>query len=203
MARNKSTGMKGEYFISSLHSKKRVKTHIYDVAGARSERKKWINAFGSVHCIVFCASLINYDLFSFEKKSILAMIDSVELFGQLINDRRHFGPQITFVLLLTKTDLFKEKWDNHDAEYLKQLFTNVLKTAENFNISIDSFEFDFENSDTMIDSIRKLYLQQCNHPSRRVYSFIADLTDRNDVEHLFDEIQTVTIGNMNPIHNLY
>ena len=38
-----------------------LKLRVFDVGGARSERKKWIHVFNGVHCIVFCAPLCGYD----------------------------------------------------------------------------------------------------------------------------------------------
>jgi hypothetical protein len=33
-----------------------------DVGGQKNERKKWIHFFENVNTIIFCASLIDYDL---------------------------------------------------------------------------------------------------------------------------------------------
>ena len=35
--------------------------HLFDVGGARLERKKWVHTFENVRCILFVASLSGYD----------------------------------------------------------------------------------------------------------------------------------------------
>jgi len=41
---------------------------MFDVGGQRSERKKWIQCFEGVTCIIFCTALSDYDQVLFEAK---------------------------------------------------------------------------------------------------------------------------------------
>ena len=46
-----------------------LKLRVFDVGGARSERKKWKHVFEDVHCLVFCAPLSGYDECLIEDKT--------------------------------------------------------------------------------------------------------------------------------------
>eukprot|EP01084_Bolivina_argentea_P010866 20279_1 len=48
----------------------KTRFHIFDVGGAKSERKKWIHCFENATAVIFVASLICYDEVMFEDESV-------------------------------------------------------------------------------------------------------------------------------------
>jgi len=80
---------------------------IIDVGGQRSERRKWIDCFDRVHGMIFVVSLNDYDQMLYEESTKNAMIEALELFGQVVNSR-YFRKTIT-IIFLNKKDLFEKK----------------------------------------------------------------------------------------------
>jgi GTPase SAR1 family protein len=54
---------------------------IIDVGGQRSERRKWVQFFADVHCIVFFVSVIGFCKVLFEDRNTFQMKESLELFS--------------------------------------------------------------------------------------------------------------------------
>lgn len=59
-------------------------THMFDVGGQRSERKKWIHCFESVTSIIFCTSLSEYDQVLLEEKNQVSTVH-VWLLAAIVN----------------------------------------------------------------------------------------------------------------------
>eukprot|EP01125_Pyxidicula_operculata_P013527 TRINITY_DN4490_c0_g2_i1.p1 TRINITY_DN4490_c0_g2~~TRINITY_DN4490_c0_g2_i1.p1 ORF type:complete len:379 (-),score=51.91 TRINITY_DN4490_c0_g2_i1:277-1413(-) len=83
---------------------------IVDVGGQRSERRKWIHCFDDVTSVIFLASLDEYDMVIEEEAQRLTnrLHESINLFSQ-ITSSLIFQPSTSWILLLNKCDLFKEK----------------------------------------------------------------------------------------------
>eukprot|EP01125_Pyxidicula_operculata_P007921 TRINITY_DN2672_c0_g1_i1.p1 TRINITY_DN2672_c0_g1~~TRINITY_DN2672_c0_g1_i1.p1 ORF type:complete len:304 (-),score=45.77 TRINITY_DN2672_c0_g1_i1:832-1743(-) len=80
---------------------------VVDVGGQRSERRKWIHCFDGVTLVLYCASLIGYDLMLREDEKQNRMIEAIMLFQEVVNSANFCKKPI--VLFLNKTDLFKQK----------------------------------------------------------------------------------------------
>jgi guanine nucleotide-binding protein G(o) subunit alpha len=80
---------------------------VYDVGGQRSERKKWFPCFDQVSAVIFVASLSDYDQNLVEAKRTNRMIESLELFRSVCNNRSFVNSSI--ILFLNKRDIFAEK----------------------------------------------------------------------------------------------
>jgi len=78
-----------------------------DVGGQRSERRKWIHCFDGVTAVIFCVSMSEYDQSLREDDTQNRMRESLLLFDEICNS--HWFRNITFILFLNKTDLFREK----------------------------------------------------------------------------------------------
>ena len=80
---------------------------VYDVGGQRSERRKWIDCFDSVTAVIFVAALSEYDQSLAEAKRTNRMVEALELFRSVCNNRAFANTSI--ILFLNKKDIFMEK----------------------------------------------------------------------------------------------
>jgi len=80
---------------------------MYDVGGQRSERRKWIDCFDSVTAVIFVAALSEYDQTLAEAKRTNRMVEALELFRSVCNNRAFSNTSI--MLFLNKKDIFAEK----------------------------------------------------------------------------------------------
>lgn len=80
---------------------------IIDVGGQRSERRKWIDCFDNVTAVIFIAALSEYDQTLAEAKRTNRMVEALELFRSVCNNRAFENTSI--LLFLNKKDIFAEK----------------------------------------------------------------------------------------------
>jgi len=84
-----------------------VEFEMYDVGGQRSERRKWIDCFEGVDAVIFVAALSEYDQSLAEAKHTNRMVEAIELFRSICNNRAFADTSI--LLFLNKKDIFAEK----------------------------------------------------------------------------------------------
>jgi len=89
-----------------------IKFQVVDVGGQRSERKKWINCFDDVKAILFVVNLNAYDQVLFEDANKNRMLESLELFGEIVSNPMFV--ETTIVLFLNKKDLFADQIKERD-----------------------------------------------------------------------------------------
>ena len=92
----------------------KLRIHMFDVGGQRSERKKWIHCFENVTSIFFIVSLSEYDQVLLEDENQNRMAESLVLFESIVNSRWFL--QSSFILFLNKIDLFKKKLKKNPLE---------------------------------------------------------------------------------------
>jgi hypothetical protein len=80
---------------------------MYDVGGQRTHRKKWLYCFEDITAIIFCTAISEYDLTLEEDEEDNRMMESMQLFDSICNNKLFAKKSI--VLFLNKTDLFREK----------------------------------------------------------------------------------------------
>jgi len=80
---------------------------MYDVGGQRSERRKWIDCFDHVDAVIFVAALSEYDQTLAEAKRTNRMVEALDLFRSVCNNRAFANTSI--MLFLNKKDIFAEK----------------------------------------------------------------------------------------------
>lgn len=80
---------------------------LVDVGGERSERKKWLSCFESVHAVLFVASMAEYDLYLPDEPETNQVIDSMRLFDSICNLK--WFSHTTLLLFLNKKDVFARK----------------------------------------------------------------------------------------------
>jgi guanine nucleotide-binding protein G(i) subunit alpha len=102
LARVKSTGITESYFVTN-----NLNIRMFDVGGQRSERKKWINCFENVTCVIFVVALSEYDQVLLEDSTMNRMQESLTLFESIVNSQWFATSAI--ILFLNKIDLFTEK----------------------------------------------------------------------------------------------
>ena len=79
---------------------------VTDIAGQRYAGKKWIDSFQNFNAILFVAALNDYAHVLLDDESKNAMIESIELFDEICNDKRF--KESKMILFLNKDDLFRE-----------------------------------------------------------------------------------------------
>ncbi|XP_065914030.1 guanine nucleotide-binding protein G(s) subunit alpha-like [Dysidea avara] len=85
----------------------RVKFHMFDVGGQRSERRKWIQCFNDVTAILFIVACSSYNMFLREDQTKNRLEESLELFESIWNNR--WLRNVSVIMFLNKQDLLKQK----------------------------------------------------------------------------------------------
>lgn len=80
---------------------------IVDVGGQKSERKKWAFVFEGVKAIIYCIDLASYDQKLREDGVTNRMIDSINVFKDICNNK--WLQKSDVILFLNKKDLFEKK----------------------------------------------------------------------------------------------
>jgi GTPase SAR1 family protein len=80
---------------------------VVDVGGQKSERRKWIHCFQDVTAVIFVSSLNDYNLTLEEDPTVNRMVDSLDLFSKVINNK--WFEKVNIILFLNKVDLFNVK----------------------------------------------------------------------------------------------
>eukprot|EP00484_Ammonia_sp_Unknown_P007693 CAMPEP_0197075834 /NCGR_PEP_ID=MMETSP1384-20130603/211810_1 /TAXON_ID=29189 /ORGANISM="Ammonia sp." /LENGTH=358 /DNA_ID=CAMNT_0042514683 /DNA_START=175 /DNA_END=1251 /DNA_ORIENTATION=+ len=151
--------------------------HVFDVGGQKSERKKWIHCFELVTAVIFVASLSCYDEVMFEDEEKNSMVDSVELFEQICNNE--WFKDTAMILFLNKKDTFAEKIENVPITECPQFRT--------FNGNTQSY-------DETTEYIKEVF-ENCNsNTSKQIFTHLTCAIDKNQVEKVFNDIQTVIIN---------
>mmetsp|Transcript_31392 Transcript_31392/g.60564 ORF Transcript_31392/g.60564 Transcript_31392/m.60564 type:complete len:312 (-) Transcript_31392:48-983(-) len=111
----KATEAITEYtFFDSV--KKMAKITLVDVGGQRDRRKKWIRCFEHVTCILFIASLADYDMNLEEDETRNRMYESIDLFYGVRN--MEWFRNTPIVLFLNKHDKFLEKIEKKELPFV-------------------------------------------------------------------------------------
>jgi guanine nucleotide-binding protein G(o) subunit alpha len=130
---------------------------MYDVGGQRSERRKWIDCFDSVDAVIFVAALSEYDQNLAESKKTNRMVEALELFRSICNNRAFSNTSV--MLFLNKKDIFEEKLQYSDIADQKP-FADYAGPQNNFNSGVLYFIEKFK--DCLInDEITDSFIQAC------------------------------------------
>ena len=101
-ARTKTTGITRTSFRSGI-----LRIDLYDVGGQRAERRRWVQVFENATTVIFCVALSEYDQCLQEDTRQNRLMESFQLFDQIVNSRWFHHSSI--VLFLNKTDIFRAK----------------------------------------------------------------------------------------------
>ncbi|KAJ5993180.1 hypothetical protein N7451_008904 [Penicillium sp. IBT 35674x] len=100
-ARLRTTGISETFFnLGSMN-------WLIDVGGQRSERRKWIQCFEDVTCLIFVAALSGYDQCLVEEHDSNQLQESMRIFDSLVNSK--WFKRKPIILFLNKFDLFEKR----------------------------------------------------------------------------------------------
>lgn len=148
---------------------------MYDVGGQRSERRKWIDCFDNVDAVIFVAALSEYDQNLAESKRTNRMVEALELFRSICNNRAFANTSV--MLFLNKKDIFEEKLQYSDIAAQKP-FADYGGPPNDFNNGVLYFIEKFK--DCLInDDLTDSFIQPCT------------ATDTNNMEFVLDSTRTI------------
>ena len=155
-----------------------VNFHIFDVGGQKSERKKWIQVFDQVKAVVFVVSLSCYNELMFEDLTTNCMVDSLQLFDEIVNDSQFASTPI--ILFLNKTDLYKIK--------IKEI---SIKECIAFN------DYDDENNnpndyEQTTAFIKNKFISKSKQ-KRQIYIHLTCAMDDKNIENVFNDVASIIL----------
>mmetsp|Transcript_8622 Transcript_8622/g.12503 ORF Transcript_8622/g.12503 Transcript_8622/m.12503 type:complete len:430 (+) Transcript_8622:390-1679(+) len=148
---------------------------MYDVGGQRSERRKWIDCFDHVDAVIFVAALSEYDQTLAEAKRTNRMVEALELFRSVCNNRAFANTSI--MLFLNKKDIFAEKIHYSDIATQRPFF-DYAGPPKDFDHGVLYFIQKFK--DCLIDD-------EFNDS----FIHVTCATDTNNMEFVLDSTRTI------------
>mmetsp|Transcript_19551 Transcript_19551/g.35391 ORF Transcript_19551/g.35391 Transcript_19551/m.35391 type:complete len:427 (-) Transcript_19551:350-1630(-) len=148
---------------------------MYDVGGQRSERRKWIDCFDQVTAVIFVAALSEYDQTLAEAKRTNRMVEALELFRSVCNNRAFSNTSI--MLFLNKKDIFAEKILCSDIA-AQRPFCDYAGPTKDFDHGVLYFIQKFK--DCLIDD-------EFNDS----FIHVTCATDTNNMEFVLDSTRTI------------
>lgn len=166
--RVRTTGIEeAEFTITDFHFK------LIDVGGQRTERRKWLHCFDNVTAVFYFVALNEYDM-NLREDDSNRMLDSLSLFEGVCNSP--WFEDISFILLLNKADLFREK--------IKNVKLNVcFPDYDGTN--------DFEDTSNYI----KDQFLATNRSQHDVFIHLLVAVDTNNVKFVFDATREALLSN--------
>jgi guanine nucleotide-binding protein G(o) subunit alpha len=148
---------------------------MYDVGGQRSERRKWIDCFENVDAVIFVAALSEYDQTLAEAKRTNRMVEALDLFRSVCNNRAF--TDTSKMLFLNKKDVFAEKILYSDIAAQKP-FSDYAGPPRDFNNGVLYFIQKFK--DCLIDD-----------DFNDNFIHVTCATDTNNMEFVLDSTRTI------------
>mmetsp|Transcript_18963 Transcript_18963/g.26690 ORF Transcript_18963/g.26690 Transcript_18963/m.26690 type:complete len:431 (+) Transcript_18963:248-1540(+) len=152
-----------------------VDFEMYDVGGQRSERRKWLMCFENVDAVIFVAALCEYDQCLTEAKRTNRMVEALELFRSVCNNRAFADTSI--MLFLNKKDIFAEKILYSDIADQRP-FSDFSGPAKDFDHGILYF-------------IQKFKDCQLDSEFNDAFIHVTEATDTNNMEFVLDSSRTI------------
>jgi len=153
---------------------------MYDVGGQRNERKKWIHCFDDVTAVIFVAALSEYDQSLFEDASTNRMVEAIELFAEICNNR--YFQNSSMILFLNKRDLFAEK-----------IMIKDIKSVSHFS----EFPGGLGDFELGVQFFLNLFLKVNQNPERVIYHHVTCATDTQNVQVVFNACKDIILrGNL-------
>lgn len=152
---------------------------MYDVGGQRNERKKWIHCFEDVTAVIFVAAISEYDQFLYEDENTNRMEESLNLFGEICNNR--YFRKTAMILFLNKKDLFEEKIKKVS---LRVCFGELFNTEE-------YKDYDLEDGELFVQE----QYRACKNPknTKKLYIHVTTATDKSNMARMFGAVRDTVI----------
>eukprot|EP01093_Parvamoeba_rugata_P011607 TRINITY_DN3206_c0_g2_i1.p1 TRINITY_DN3206_c0_g2~~TRINITY_DN3206_c0_g2_i1.p1 ORF type:complete len:276 (+),score=-21.20 TRINITY_DN3206_c0_g2_i1:345-1172(+) len=169
--RIKTTGLKEMQFAHQGFT-----FRVVDVGGQRSERRKWIHCFQDVTAILFVVALIDYALMLEEEEDTNRMVEALELFEKVVNNR--WFKQVNTILFLNKKDLFE------------QMIKRVPLTH-----GFPDYTGDPHDYDECTKYLTQRFRGSAGTEGRTIYSYLTCATDTESVKVVWRAVhETLTSG---------
>jgi len=143
---------------------------LYDVGGQRSDRRKWIDCFDEITAVIFVAALSEYDQTLAEAKRSNRMIEALELFRSVCNNRAF--NETSVLLFLNKRDIFAEKIMYSDIADQKP-FHDYTGPTQNFEQGVLYFIKKFKSC-LMDDELNDTFIHVTCATDTSNMSFVLD-----------------------------
>ena len=160
-----------------------INFEVYDVGGQRSERRKWIDCFDKVTAVIFVASLSEYDQNLAEAKRTNRMVEALELFRSVCNNRAFEDTSI--MLFLNKRDIFADKIMYSDIASQRP-FSDYTGPPQDFDHGVLYFIQKFKDC-LMDDEFNDSFIH------------VTCATDTNNMEFVLDSTRTIIMTDVSMI----
>jgi len=152
---------------------------IIDVGGQTSERRKWIHHFDGCQAILFVAALSEYDQNLFEDNTKNRMVDALELFYKICNEKAFTNTHM--ILFLNKRDLFEQKIE-HTAISSIPFFEDYAAQGRKEH-----------DKDAGMEYFKEKFEQQNETKGKDVFAHVTCATDTNNVQHIFNACKAIIL----------
>ncbi len=167
--------------VPSEDGKKMFPFRIVDVGGQRSERRKWIQCFHGVNCILFVVASNEWAYTCSEDSEQDRMLDSLSLFRETVAVEAFQG--IPIMLFLNKADLLPAKVREVSIRTIFPEFP-----GPDYDPSTDNVDAVVEATSTFL---RDRFLQDVRHP--RVVCHNTCAMDNQNVQRIFETVRNSLI----------
>eukprot|EP00567_Pseudictyota_dubia_P006458 CAMPEP_0197441268 /NCGR_PEP_ID=MMETSP1175-20131217/7577_1 /TAXON_ID=1003142 /ORGANISM="Triceratium dubium, Strain CCMP147" /LENGTH=415 /DNA_ID=CAMNT_0042971515 /DNA_START=317 /DNA_END=1564 /DNA_ORIENTATION=- len=154
-----------------------VDFEMVDVGGQRSERRKWIDCFDNVDAVIFVAALSEYDQTLSEAKCTNRMVEALELFRTICNNRAF--KETSIMLFLNKKDIFAEKLMYSDIATQRH-FSDYSGPSKDFDHGVLYFTEKFK--DCLMDDLNDSYIH------------VTCAIDTNNMEFVLESARTIIMN---------
>jgi len=155
-----------------------VTYRMVDVAGQRSERRKWVEAFEGVACVIFVASISAYDQCIPEDHNKSQTDEALELFKEISN--LYVFKRAALVLFLNKIDLLRWKLEVGISP-VRRFYPDYTADPADFHACQAYFA----------DKFKRLY----NDPEKKLYVHFTNATDTDLLKVTMVSVQRMILQN--------
>lgn len=169
--RIKTTGVNEKVLDVENYKGKKYIVHLFDCAGQRSERKKWIDKFIQATAIIYVVSLSGIDQICYEDNETPRMEESLKLWQNILESR--YFKSTPFFLVFNKKDEFIEKLKEKNIDIFFKGYTG---------------KNDYESC---YKYIQKQFVDLNTEDTRDIYCFDMCATETENIEKTFNEIKRI------------